>query len=88
MAKKTITTTITVTTGELVEQKDGTDKVITTDHEPGTPVTLDADEADSILARFGGEEVPTERTGKSPKGKKGATGEGSDPSDGGEGDQS
>lgn len=24
---------------------------------PGTPVTLDADEADAILARFGGEEV-------------------------------
>lgn len=45
MAKtKTIVTTITLT-------NEGQDNA------PGTPVTLPSDEADSILARFGGEEV-------------------------------
>lgn len=54
--KKTITTTVTLTVG-----KDDRGQPI--EKPPGTPVELDADEADSILKRFGGAEV----------GKKGVT---------------
>lgn len=43
-AMKTIITTITLT-------NEGEDKA------PGTPVTLPAEEADSILDRFGGQEI-------------------------------
>lgn len=55
MATKTIMSEITLISGGVY-------------HPPGTPVTIDAEEADSILARFGGEEVSGDA--ELPKGKK------------------
>jgi anthranilate phosphoribosyltransferase len=49
-AMKTIRTTIVTVTRDVEKKED-------VKHAPGEPVTLPADEADSILARFGGEEV-------------------------------
>jgi hypothetical protein len=54
MAQKTIVTTVTVVAGGK-------------DHPPGTEVTLDAAEADRVLARFGGSEVKGTKKGTGAK---------------------
>ena len=67
MADKTIITTVAVHIRDLKNSTpivyDGnyavvSGKTVTIEIQAGQPVTLEADEADRILARFGGQEIP------------------------------
>ncbi len=61
MVTKTITTTVTL----IGPDANG----VRGEREPGTPVTLQADVADRILARHGGVEVPVSGEPKPKKGR-------------------
>jgi hypothetical protein len=59
MATKTITLPITCgVAGKVSKDKDGNVTAVETKYiPPGTPITLDADEADKLVAQHGGAEV-------------------------------